>query len=269
MPRWIARRGSGPYARSVRVGVLTGGGDCPGLNAVIRAIVRQGERVHGDEIVGFLDAWDGVRARKTMPLTVEAMRGTLPRGGTVLGTKRGSPFDTESGVEEVAATISDLGLDSIIVIGGNGSLTVACRPVRGARHADRRGAQDDRQRHRRHRRHVRVPHRRADRHRRHRPAAHDGREPRPGDGRRGDGSPQRVDRDLRRDRRRRDDRGDPRDPVRHRGDLPAAQPPPRAQPLRVDRRRRRGRRAGAGDDGGGARRRTTASATSCSAGSPT
>ncbi len=111
----------------MRVGVLTGGGDCPGLNAVIRAIVRQGERVHGDEIVGFLDAWDGVRARKTMPLTVEAMRGTLPKGGTVLGTKRGSPFDTESGVEEVAATISDLGLDSIIVIGGNGSLTVASR----------------------------------------------------------------------------------------------------------------------------------------------
>ena len=85
----------------VRVGVLTGGGDCPGLNAVIRAIVRKGERVHGDEIIGFLDAWDGVRARKTMPLTVEAMRGTLPRGGTVLGTKRGSPFDTATGVDEV------------------------------------------------------------------------------------------------------------------------------------------------------------------------
>jgi phosphofructokinase-like protein len=111
----------------VRVGVLTGGGDCPGLNAVIRAIVRQGERIHGDEIIGFLDAWDGVRARKTMPLTVETMRGTLPRGGTVLGTKRGSPFDTESGVDEVAATIADLGHDSNIVVGGNGSLTVACK----------------------------------------------------------------------------------------------------------------------------------------------
>jgi phosphofructokinase-like protein len=111
----------------MRVGVLTGGGDCPGLNAVIRAIVRQAERVHGDEVIGFLDAWDGVLARKTMPLTVETMRGTLPRGGTVLGTKRGSPFDTESGPQEVAATIADLGLDGIIVIGGNGSLTVACR----------------------------------------------------------------------------------------------------------------------------------------------
>ena len=125
MPGWLARRGADPYAHLVRVGVLTGGGDCPGLNAVIRAIVRQGERIHGDEIIGFLDAWDGVRARKTMPLTVETMRGTLPKGGTVLGTKRGSPFDTESGVEEVAGTIADLGLDAIIVIGGNGSLTVA------------------------------------------------------------------------------------------------------------------------------------------------
>jgi phosphofructokinase-like protein len=111
----------------VRVGVLTGGGDCPGLNAVIRAIVRQGERTFGDEMIGYLDAWDGVRARKTIPLTVETMRGTLPRGGTVLGTKRGSPFDTESGPEEVAATIADLGLDSIIVIGGNGTLSVAYR----------------------------------------------------------------------------------------------------------------------------------------------
>ena len=91
----------------MRVGVLTGGGDCPGLNAVIRAIVRQAERTYGDELIGFLDAWDGVRARKTIPLTVETMRGTLPRGGTVLGTKRGSPFDTDSGPDEVAATIAE------------------------------------------------------------------------------------------------------------------------------------------------------------------
>ncbi len=73
--------------RLVRVGVLTGGGDCPGLNAVIRAIVRKGERVLGDDVVGFLDAWDGVMDRRTMPLTVESMRGSLPRGGTVLGTR--------------------------------------------------------------------------------------------------------------------------------------------------------------------------------------
>jgi phosphofructokinase-like protein len=111
----------------VRVGILTGGGDCPGLNAVIRAAVRIGERVHGDEIIGFIDAWDGVMRRRTMELTVESMRGTLPRGGTVLGTRRGSPFDVEQGVEQVAATFTELGLDGLIVIGGNGSLSVACR----------------------------------------------------------------------------------------------------------------------------------------------
>jgi 6-phosphofructokinase 1 len=111
----------------VRVGILTGGGDCPGLNAVIRAIVRKGERFHGDELLGFLDAWDGVRERRTIPLTIETMRGTLPRGGTVLGTRRGSPYDTPHGVDEVKATLADLGLDAIIVIGGNGSLSVACK----------------------------------------------------------------------------------------------------------------------------------------------
>ena len=108
----------------MRVGVLTGGGDCPGLNAVIRAIVRKGERVFGDEIIGFVDAWEGVMERRTLPLTVETMRGTLPKGGTVLGTKRGSPLDTRDGVDRVRATMSDMGIDGLIVIGGNGSLTV-------------------------------------------------------------------------------------------------------------------------------------------------
>ncbi|MFK7918290.1 MAG: 6-phosphofructokinase [Ilumatobacter sp.] len=111
----------------MRVGILTGGGDCPGLNAVIRAAVRKGERGFGDELVGFLDAWDGVRDRRTIPLTVESMRGMLPRGGTVLGTRRGSPFDTDDGVDQVKQTLHDLGIDALMVIGGNGSLTVACR----------------------------------------------------------------------------------------------------------------------------------------------
>ncbi len=110
----------------MRIGVLTGGGDCPGLNAVIRAIVRKGERAYGDEVIGFLDAWDGVMQRRTTPLTIESMRGLLPRGGTVLGTRRGSPFDTDDGVERVERTLSDLGLDGLIVIGGNGSLSIAC-----------------------------------------------------------------------------------------------------------------------------------------------
>jgi phosphofructokinase-like protein len=110
----------------MRVGVLTGGGDCPGLNAVLRAIVRKGERGYGDEIVGFLDAWDGVMERRTRPLNVETMRGMLPRGGTVLGTRRGSPFDSNYGIDAVEATLSDMGLDGLIVIGGNGSLSVSC-----------------------------------------------------------------------------------------------------------------------------------------------
>lgn len=107
--------------------MLTGGGDCPGLNAVLRAIVRKGERFHGDEIVGFLDAWDGVRERRTIPLNVDFMRGSLPRGGTVLGTRRGSPFDHPDGVAEVHQTFADLGIDALIVVGGNGSLSVAHR----------------------------------------------------------------------------------------------------------------------------------------------
>lgn len=111
----------------VRVGVLTGGGDCPGLNAVIRAIVRKGEVQYGDELIGFLDAWDGVRERRTMGLDVHSLRGMLPRGGTLLGTRRGSPYDVPNGPEEVAKTFADMGLDGLVVIGGNGSLTVACK----------------------------------------------------------------------------------------------------------------------------------------------
>jgi 6-phosphofructokinase 1 len=107
--------------------MLTGGGDCPGLNAVIRAAVRKGERHYGDELLGFLDAWDGVRERRTMPLTIETMRGYLPRGGTVLGTRRGSPYDHPDGVDEVTRAMADFGLDGLIVIGGNGTLSVACK----------------------------------------------------------------------------------------------------------------------------------------------
>jgi 6-phosphofructokinase 1 len=109
----------------MRVGLLTGGGDCPGLNAVIRAVVRKGEMVYGDELIGFLDAWDGVLDRRTMELNVHSMRGMLPKGGTLLGTRRGSPYDRPDGLEIVAATFRDMGLDALIVVGGNGSLTVA------------------------------------------------------------------------------------------------------------------------------------------------
>ena len=111
----------------VRVGILTGGGDCPGLNAVIRAIVRKGEQVFGDELIGFLDAWDGVMERRTMSLDVASLRGMLPRGGTLLGTRRGSPYDHVDGTQRVLDTFRDMGLDGLVVIGGNGSLSVAAQ----------------------------------------------------------------------------------------------------------------------------------------------
>lgn len=111
----------------MRVGILTGGGDCPGLNAVIRAIVRKGEMVYGYEMVGFRDAWRGVLEDDIMPLTVQSMRGMLPKGGTILGTARGGPYDTPSGPARVAESFERNGLDAMVVIGGNGSLSVGAR----------------------------------------------------------------------------------------------------------------------------------------------
>ena len=111
----------------MRVGILTGGGDCPGLNAAIRAVVRKGELVYGDEMFGFHDAWDGVRERRFTELDVASLRGMLPKGGTMLGTRRGSPYDHPTGVQEVVDTFRELRLDALVVIGGNGSLSVACK----------------------------------------------------------------------------------------------------------------------------------------------
>lgn len=109
----------------MKIGVLTGGGDCPGLNGVIRAIVRKATDVKGDSVIGFYDAWDGVLEKRFIDLKTSDVRGILPRGGTILGTRRGSPLDTKDGVDRVKKTFSDLSLDALIVIGGNGSLTVA------------------------------------------------------------------------------------------------------------------------------------------------
>ena len=109
----------------MKVGVLTGGGDCPGLNAVIRAVVRKAEQVHGDQVVGFRDGWKGVLEASTMPLDVAAMRGTLPRGGTIIGTSRTNPYKIEGGVERCKQTLYDLGVDALIAIGGEDTLGVA------------------------------------------------------------------------------------------------------------------------------------------------
>lgn len=109
----------------MRIGVLTSGGDCPGLNAVIRAIVRKVERVHGGEILGFRDAWRGVLEDDYMVLDVERCRGILPRGGTILGTSRVQPYQFDDGLDRVRAAIERHGLDGFVVIGGDGSLNAA------------------------------------------------------------------------------------------------------------------------------------------------
>lgn len=107
----------------MRIGVLTGGGDCPGLNAVIRAVVRRGERHYDDVVLGSRDGWRGLLDRDLVRLTVEDLRGTLPRGGTVLGTSRTNPFSMDDGLERVFETVKEEKLDAVISIGGEGTLS--------------------------------------------------------------------------------------------------------------------------------------------------
>ncbi len=111
----------------MKIGILTGGGDCPGLNAVIRAVVRKGERLHDDTFVGFLDGWKGVVERKWRLVDVETMRGTLPRGGTLLGTSRTNPYKLDGGPERCHETLGALDIDALIAIGGEDTLGVAAR----------------------------------------------------------------------------------------------------------------------------------------------
>ncbi len=109
----------------MKVGVLTSGGDCPGLNAVIRAVVRKAERHYGDEVVGFLDGWSGVLDDRWMALDVDTMRGSLPRGGTILGTSRIQPYMYDDGCDRARANLARNGFEAVIVIGGEGSLSCA------------------------------------------------------------------------------------------------------------------------------------------------
>ena len=85
----------------MRVGVLTGGGDCPGLNAVIRAVVRKGVDTYGHEFVGFRDGWRGPLEGQTMALGIKEVRGILPRGGTILGSSRTNPLKVEGGIRRI------------------------------------------------------------------------------------------------------------------------------------------------------------------------
>lgn len=111
----------------MRVGVLTGGGDCPGLNAVIRAVVRKGQVSYGDELVGFIDGWRGVIEGVVMPLDIEHCRGILPRGGTILGTSRTNPFKITGGVEAALSNLAEHRIEALVAIGGEDTLGVAHR----------------------------------------------------------------------------------------------------------------------------------------------
>ena len=111
----------------MRIGMLTGGGDCPGLNAVIRAVVRRGVVDHGHEIVGYRHGWRGVVEGESIPLPLEATRGLLPRGGTILGTSRTNPYKADDGPARVLATLAADGVSAIIAIGGEDTLGVADR----------------------------------------------------------------------------------------------------------------------------------------------
>ncbi|HEU5265520.1 MAG TPA: 6-phosphofructokinase [Jatrophihabitans sp.] len=111
----------------MRIGVLTGGGDCPGLNAVIRAVVRKGVGVYGHEFVGFRDGWRGPLEGVLMPLGIREVRGILPRGGTILGSSRTNPFKIDRGVDQITQNLYELGIDALIAIGGEDTLGVATK----------------------------------------------------------------------------------------------------------------------------------------------
>jgi 6-phosphofructokinase 1 len=111
----------------VRIGVLTGGGDCPGLNAVIRAVVRKGIDGYGHAIVGFRDGWRGPLENAYEELTVESTRGILPRGGTILRSSRTNPFGRDDGPRLITENMRRLNLDGLIAIGGEDTLGAAAR----------------------------------------------------------------------------------------------------------------------------------------------
>lgn len=111
----------------MRIGLLTGGGDCPGLNAVIRAVVLAGKRLHGDEAVGYLDGWRGVMERRSVPLRPSRVRDLLDRGGTILGSSRTNPFATGDGPGLALASLKEDGIDALVAIGGDDTLGVAQR----------------------------------------------------------------------------------------------------------------------------------------------
>jgi phosphofructokinase-like protein len=110
---------------SVRIGVLTGGGDCPGLNAVIRAVVRTTIQVHGGRVFGVRKGWHGLMAGEMQELLLPTVSGILPKGGTILGTSRTNPFKVPNGFEKIQENVKDFRLDALVAIGGEDTLGVA------------------------------------------------------------------------------------------------------------------------------------------------
>jgi phosphofructokinase-like protein len=109
------------------IGILTSGGDCPGLNAVIRGAVLKGTQIYGQEFVGFRDGWRGVVESDVVPLVRKDIQGISKQGGTILGTSRTNPFEANGGADVVRANMERLGVDSLIAIGGEGTLAAAKR----------------------------------------------------------------------------------------------------------------------------------------------
>ncbi|MER6912978.1 6-phosphofructokinase [Streptomyces sp. NPDC000594] len=109
----------------MRVGVLTGGGDCPGLNAVIRGVVRKGVQEYAYEFIGYRDGWRGPLEGDTVPLAIPQVRGILPRGGTILGSSRTNPLKAENGVRRIKDNLAKDEVDALIVVGGEDTLGVA------------------------------------------------------------------------------------------------------------------------------------------------
>ncbi len=110
----------------MRIALLTGGGDCPGLNAVIRAVVRRAQN-HRFEVLGLRDGWKGLIEDRVFPLTRENTAGILHRGGTILGTSRVNPFSVEGGLEKVMSNAGNHGIHAVVAIGGEGTLSAAAR----------------------------------------------------------------------------------------------------------------------------------------------
>jgi 6-phosphofructokinase 1 len=109
----------------MKVGILSGGGDAPGINAVIRAVVRKGIQNYGYEVVGIKDGWNGLLKGEYMQLDLNSVSGILPRGGSILGTSRTNPFKDERGPGKILENVKKAGIEAVIAIGGDDTLSIA------------------------------------------------------------------------------------------------------------------------------------------------